>query len=417
MGNWCAIWVVVLAFCGKTGGVRLSAGDPPASAAVGYRVPAQSAVPAWAAGTLYRRRPPIDELDRVLLVVVREGAWVPTSQRLDGGVADRFTGIVTHLVAAIAANATFLLEWPELERYYRPRFDFMVGRPAVDRAFPGELLRLPRLQQFPFQDKREGRRLRAHLSEHRLTAARVSHGYLHCFWSNGRVYRPRGCIVPEFWKSDRLDAVTAAFTFRHAFRELFNTLFEPTELTKSVLARVAAPILTPDPPVPRGTCFLLQIRLGDKQISQGAAVENFVDAGAADHHHTVLGTAKAFFQCAEKLEKTRGGDSGSARWFVMTDSETVKRYAVDRYPKKAIVNSLGRATASSYNMSDPTDPLLHVIAEQWVGTLCDVHIVTRDSGLGRQAAFRSTSTEDTVCYGHDCSCFSWYGVAMDWSEI
>eukprot|EP00035_Acanthoeca_spectabilis_P023205 m.448264 g.448264 ORF g.448264 m.448264 type:complete len:401 (-) comp19636_c0_seq1:1566-2768(-) len=365
-------------------------------------------VPHWAENTLHSQRPPIASLDRALIAVVREGAWVPGSQRFDGGIADRFTGIVTHFAAAVAANATFLLEWPELTRYYRPRFDFIVTRDETNRHVPPKLLRLPGIQQFPFQDERKGLKLLASLKKHRLTVARASHGFLHCFWSNGRIYKPRGCLVPPEWKSARLDVMVQAIPYRDAFRELFNTLFEPTELTTSLLQKEAARIIAPDPALPRGGRFLLQIRTGDRHI--GEEPDRLP-------HHSVLNKARAFFRCAEKLEKARGLSPRSVAWFVMTDSEGLKRYAVDKYPHKVIVNSAGRATNSSYENTGGHDSLLDVIAEQWVGTLCDVHVVTRMSGLGRQSAFRSTSKEDTVCYGHDCSCFSWYGVAMDWSEI
>eukprot|EP00038_Savillea_parva_P010763 m.192600 g.192600 ORF g.192600 m.192600 type:complete len:462 (-) comp18695_c0_seq1:73-1458(-) len=380
-------------------------------------------VPVWARGTLHTSTPHIDTLERVMIVIVRKGAWVPNSDRNDGGVADRLTGIVTHLAAAVAANATFRLEWPGITKYYRPRFDFMISPEETNQIVSSDLLRLPGLQQFPFQGNFRGLKLLRSLQTRKVTTARAAHGFLHCFWNVGKVYKPRGCIAPDVWQTPRLAAMREAMSFRDAYRTLFDTLFEPTELLQKALSTVARRILKPDvPPSEGGRRFMLQVRMGDHHM-----VSENAKGSKATTTPGLLATARAFFACAERQEKARGLDPQKVVWFVMSDSETLKRLALERYPDKVVVNTLGRATLSTsyltHNESkgkrqDPlADPMLHVMAEQWVGTQCDMHIVTRMSGLGREAAFRSYSTEEQVCYGNDCSCFSWYGVAMDWSEI
>lgn len=293
-------------------------------------------VPRWAVGTLHTQRASLVQLERVLLVVVRESAWVNGSTRVDGGVADRFAGIITAFAAAVAANATFLLDWPELPHYYKPRFDFIHSN--TEHTVDSSLLRLPVLKQFPFQGNARGLGLLKSLKSNRITVVRVGHGFLNCFWNNSRLYKPRGCTAPAVWNTDRLRTMTSTIPFRHAFRTLFNTLFQPRRSVTQLLNETArtmfiTPMITNQSR--RWLRIFIQIRMGDAHI----ALEK---RGGGKSRS--LNLARRFFECAQKKEREKGVDLSQVVWFVMTDSEVVKRYAAERYPHKVVTNNAGHFT-------------------------------------------------------------------------
>eukprot|EP00928_Gymnodinium_smaydae_P070862 TRINITY_DN54610_c0_g1_i1.p1 TRINITY_DN54610_c0_g1~~TRINITY_DN54610_c0_g1_i1.p1 ORF type:complete len:384 (-),score=18.00 TRINITY_DN54610_c0_g1_i1:192-1343(-) len=370
-----------------------------------------NSLPHWAAGTLHPgRRPSLNQLARVLLLVVREGPWVQGSQRVDGGLSDRFTGIITHFAAAVAANATFLLDWPDLQRFYRPRFEFMYG--DTESTVPAELLRLPLLQQFDFQadvdsktltsKPRQGLHLLRRLRRNRLTVARAGHGFLNCFW--------RESCVPIGWNTTRLTRMTRSIPFRNAFRILFDTLFEPTAFLKTALPDIVGRFFSPESKVK--VRVLIQIRAGDHFITGNVSGRRYAFAA-------LLRKALAYFSCAAKVTASYGFKESDALWFLMTDSEDLKRIAKKQYGDKLITNSAGRAVASIYDRKKGLmdDPLLHVISEQWIGSHCDYFVVPHMSGLGRQSAFRSRAHGRWIWYGDQCRKVPWSLAARDWSEI
>jgi hypothetical protein len=344
-GTWCAHALVLLSVCVTLHtvaplGVSGSAVNFEDTTAVA-RLHGENVVPRWAVGTLHTQRSSLAQLERVLLVVVRESAWVNGSTRVDGGAADRFAGIITAFAAAVAANATILLDWPELPRYYKPRFDFMYS--DTEHTVDSSLLRLPVLKQFPFQGNAKGLSLLKSLKSNRITVVRVGHGFLNCFWNNARLYKPRGCTVPAVWDTDRLRAMTSAIPFRHAFRTLFDTLFQPRQSVTQLLNETARNVfITPQGIIPTITNqskhwlrIFIQIRMGDSHI----AVERRNGGQSRS-----LSLAHRFFECARKKEREKGVDPSRVVWFVMTDSEIVKRYATERYPHKVVTNSAGRFT-------------------------------------------------------------------------
>jgi hypothetical protein len=385
---------------------------PPAAARASATTPGVLEVYArthWASGEADLARFSQSSGRRALVVVFREYPWgAPRGgpgQIPDGGISDRLTGIVTHFVAALATNATFLLDWPAFELYYRPRYGFTIK--DTEKQVAPELVQPPRLQQFRFQ------RFRGHLvlssaSTQSVTVCRAGFGALNCFWNVGPPQRPQCTALRQAvakLQPSGVRSLTTSVHFEDAFREIFDFLFEPTALLTSVLP-VAPRIVAK---VPAGHKVLLQIRTGDTTIQQQGKGLHTGEKQKADR----------FFNCVLKHFPL----ASMSLWFVMTDSEVVKDYAMEKYPKLAVVNSQGKIADSTkgYTTADgkdhTKDPLLHVLAEQWLATHCDVFIVTKNSGLGRQAAFRSVHPQRTLLYGDTCQQVSWDKAALDWSNI
>ena len=364
---------------------------------------------------------------RALVLLFREGRWGVADPgqlpRRDGGVADRMTGIITQFVAALATNTTFFLDWPALGRYYRPRFSF--GTTDTESHVAQELLRPPLLQQFVFQQLKGGQLLQS-AATRPVTVVRAGFGALHCFWHLDAPTRLRGCqSVQQQVKKDallqpgrQLPKLIASVAFPDAFREMFNFLLEPTALLKSALPNVSQRVLAPVGNTTNLRKVMLQIRIGDQAISQQGSRSYAAQIPAS------LRLAQQFFDCALQHYPR----ASTAVWFVMTDSEAVKRYSLEKYPELVVVNSyygsgVTGAPAQNRDGYKPTkrasdDPLMHVLAEQWIGTHCDVFVVTKNSGLGRQASFRSSHPDRVLYYGDDkCKRVPWAEAAHDWSSI
>ena len=59
-------------------------------------------------------------LPRVLIFVAREGQWTGrgATKRFSGGLADRFTGLISLLAFAIHMRAALLIDWPGLREAF-----------------------------------------------------------------------------------------------------------------------------------------------------------------------------------------------------------------------------------------------------------------------------------------------------------
>lgn len=332
----------------------------------------------------------------LLIIVVREHAWVNNSGRVDGGIADRFAGISSHFMAAVAANSRFCIDWPDLDRWYKSPTN-MTCRDTENRVNE-TLLLLPQLKQFSFRSGRLQTALDLvnSLKSQPVTVARGGHGILHRLWD------PKSALMlTEEYNTTHLRDFVNAIPFRSAFGTIFNQLFQPTPDLLRVAEQIAPNILNV---TNNNTKVLIQIRTGDGNIGKA----NEADPASFGRRF------QSYFDCASQIV-----NHTDIAWFLMTDSEDVKKYALEKYGSHLEANVKGKVSRSHYRQYNETnDPLKSVLAEQWIGTQCDVFVVTKDSGLGRQAAFRAMSTtQNGIYHGDSCEFVSWDAAAWHWSEI
>ena len=265
--------------------------------------------------------------------------------RLSGGFADRMTGLISSFAVAILANATFLIDWPDLARLFASPLGLQWHCPGC----ADDALRLPRTAKlhFPFQSRNvsvpsviAAVRFRA-----RVTVIREARGQLHK-------------LVGHHVYAQQLAAL--GLTRSSAFRELHAALFAPTPFLIDRFEPELRALRSTQPSV------ALQMRLGDLQIKNSAVS---------------LKDYEASFACARAL-------APGAIIYLMSDSQSLKEQATAVYGS-TVVAHMDRKEAPSLYHNYSVGALTGVAGDQLIARQCDYHVVSERSGLGLQAFFLS----------------------------
>ena len=140
---------------------------------------------------------------------------------------------------------------------------------------------------------------------------------------------------------------------------------------------------------PEGALVIsIQIRVGD-EVMKGNAEVDLEKVEAA-----------GFFSCARHIEEEHRLPGQEVLWFVISDDPVVRAYAVSQYGSKVVTQVNATVQHAANNSLPPPDPdhalsvqgMRTAIAEHWAFGMGDFHIITKKSGFGRTAAFRSKRT-------------------------
>jgi hypothetical protein len=120
-----------------------------------------------------------------------------------------------------------------------------------------------------------------------------------------------------------------------------------------------------------------------------------------------IGQYHAFFSCAEEVEASRiAAYPGGVLWFLITDSQTLREHAQELYGAKLLflndskLGHIGHRDRKSRCGVSRIDALRSAAAENWLFALADVHIISKQSGFGRTAAFRSLKSGSIYTIPH-----------------
>lgn len=170
----------------------------------------------------------------------------------------------------------------------------------------------------------------------------------------------------------------------------------------------------------------IQIRCGDDWLR--------------DQNHAVdLSSWMGFFTCAQDIEHfaiNRPNAKKTVKWFLVTDSMALRTKAVEQFGDKIITTmeakiehsskeeSTGACGQNGEDCSVSHAGFSVAAAEWWMLGACDYHIISKYSGFGRSAAFRSLRRDQiyTTEKGKQPSCgeksFSdVYDMPYEWSGI
>ena len=167
----------------------------------------------------------------------------------------------------------------------------------------------------------------------------------------------------------------------------FDFLFERTPAFERTLS-VARESLNFKPDVPR---IGIHIRMGDASSFH---------PGSFDER---TANFKNFFTCAKKLEKAILGNSnfsrGHIKWFLATDNNEVKQYALRTYPDKVVSLSV---KVEHINVHEPTfEGMQGVLLDHFLLSECDF-LVLSDSSFSKTALGLNFHSLEHSTFGEKC---------------
>ena len=318
-----------------------------------------------------------------LIFLVREvTSWSvlqSANNRLSGGFADRTTGLISAFALALLANATFLVDWPDLGKLFSSPLGLEWNCPgcgdvALRRSGAQSLV-------FPFQAGADPEQVLASVAvPSRVTVLRGAQGILHRL-VDSRVLGPRMAAL--------------GLTLSSAFRELHAALFAP----KLALLSRYQPLLRAVQGAP--SSVLLQIRVGDRNVMgrETALVRSMragMKTGATPERESSSNETTSLRRDAVKIEDyayyfaCARAFAKDALIFLMTDSPMIRTRASKAFGRSVLVPTAEpKASTPVGHFAYSQDSLASVVIEVMVARHCDFHIITEKSGLGIQAFFLS----------------------------
>lgn len=151
-------------------------------------------------------------------------------------------------------------------------------------------------------------------------------------------------------------------------------LFRPKRNILDSLAPTTARL-----PAAEGLTIGIQIRVGDHVFDSGGDPTS------------MMTQYRAFFRCAEELEKSFAVAGQQVVWLLISDSSALRSGAEQKYGEKLVVTQGLRLEHSSHSNTAKVslDGFQASVAENWLFGMTDFQIVSDTSGYGRTAAMRS----------------------------
>jgi len=318
--------------------------------------------------------------DKFVIYMAKEGMWKdPFAEwRLQGGMADRMTGIVSTFALALATNATFLIQMEGLNEFYDSSVSLIIKDYTEVVNAVSESAHFAYWDRLQLSSKTESQ-LYNDVNESRIVFVRAGRGRLH------RYFDEDGPIGTRLKETGMQKAA--------AYKCLFDFLFKPTSAAKSQFAQELAKLH----PAPFGRgfvdnfvapleprCVMIQIRTGDKVITSESGSDL-----SDEERRRLIKKYQGAFQCAANAEKNYSGDM---LWYLMTDSKHLRNAAQQEYGAEKVIAHFGKVD----HFGDLSNAgMMSVLGEQWLGSMCDAFVVSGASGLGQQAAFRSIAWQRT----------------------
>ena len=140
----------------------------------------------------------------------------------------------------------------------------------------------------------------------------------------------------------------------------------------------------------------LHIRMGDVSFGRGSLRDNNIDY-------------KAFFSCAQAIGESLARQKPDTtrkhvKWFLATDDNKVKQYALENYPLNAVTLKITPQHIKNLKTKDSEskEGTLGVVMDHFLLSECDFLILS-PSTFGKTAAGLSFHSKGTITYGKTCS--------------
>eukprot|EP00898_Chlorokybus_atmophyticus_P001315 jgi/Chlat1/2184/Chrsp17S02747 len=317
-----------------------------------------------------------------------------------GGLADRLAGIVSTLAFALVTNRTFLIDWPGVSNAFTsPYIDFAytawtVGGPQVEKhmpPMPPTKYRPERAEVVQSMDKKwaiynwhdcEVRRrgskncggiFNGHMAA--LNAAFTEQTLIFGF--------NKGVTGPMFDLQATGDILRSLGLKRETiFGCLLHYLVSPTQPVRERFANVRS--VMEDPYI---FTIGIHIRTGDDSFTLNRTL-TLEDTDPWDRPpHTKY---SAYFNAALALEQKFTQPGQRVIWFLISDSEPLKRAAEKAYGSKILTTDIqpahvDKAVYSRSARNDAIRNLQEAVGEWWLFSKADYFVMKRYSGFSRTA--------------------------------
>mmetsp|Transcript_5219 Transcript_5219/g.17359 ORF Transcript_5219/g.17359 Transcript_5219/m.17359 type:complete len:367 (+) Transcript_5219:320-1420(+) len=273
-----------------------------------------------------------------------------------GGLADRFTGMVTGFLYALLKNRVFYLDWPGFEHAFRPL--------SITVSPPSHLIL--------------GKKADAMLSkkdvsiyfQHRLDAEKV----IYLSGNRGNVYQI--LTHPNFKKRCK------AFGLQQntAFACIFNFLVQPTDAIRDAYMWLRQEVLAT-------SSISIGIQIRTFQLKKNTISSKNVSEDSG------ISVSTSFIKCAQEIEDSRSGKKNTT-WLIISDSSSLRASIRDQFKFKKILspNISQSSLSSNWWGQQPGDtpdtelslsPFQQSVGELWLFSHCDYYVYTSKSGYGR----------------------------------
>ena len=323
----------------------------------------------------------------------------------NGGLADRFTGLMTVLLLAILTDRALAIDWPGREAaLLTPRIDVAAALGVAQHAARGDSRRLSWLNgnRLQIRNLTEVSDLNAVWPE-RVLIIQSNRGFTHSLLTSE--------LHATLAASRGLTPANAQFGC------LLNFLFEPTAAAMLALAPVRAAITQA---AAEGALTVgIHVRTGDASFAaEGAAGVHGggVESGRSQSRGAELfKTHRFIFDYALRLAAERVGPTSaypagrSLRFVILGDSPALRRHAADELGHERVVYyGNGTNTLVAHVRFQPGDATLQAaVSEHWLYTGCELYVFSSHSGFPRTAAARALRADSIhTCFHYQGATFA-----------
>ncbi|SCV68125.1 BQ2448_246 [Microbotryum intermedium] len=313
-----------------------------------------------------------------------------------GGIADRSLGLFTSFLYAILTDRAFFIEWDNWP------FELLADAVHIDWSQPVDmetgLTRHPKMGVtksrilLPMIDLPDDYvdafllgRIWAHMRDHPFWIR---------FWTN------RGAVFRSFNYGGVSDVLKEKGLVRStAYACLSEYLFRPKANALRFMVQYTSLFA-----LPSVFSVALQIRTGDQSME------------FSKNDHSDAAAHRAFFECAEKVAARLARPDQKIVYYLVSDSEALKRNALHQYPDRVILSGLSAAHPEiAAEDLDPVeekkrilDGASEALIEGWLLGKTDFQILSVDSGFGKIPVWSSGKEGRTIQMpktetGIDCS--------------
>lgn len=184
------------------------------------------------------------------------------------------------------------------------------------------------------------------------------------------IFHNRGVILRSFRNPQVGDRILElGFKASTVYNCLVNYLLRPKPAVLNFIAQYTSFFA-----LPSNFVIGVQIRCGDSSmVSESADLLNTVER------------YQPFFQCAEQVARVYAKPSQKIVYFLISDSNNLKKMAVEAYPDRVVLSGMNaqHAEIAAGEGYKATDGMMTTIAESWALASTDFQILTESSGFGK----------------------------------
>ncbi|SGY17556.1 BQ5605_C015g07818 [Microbotryum silenes-dioicae] len=313
-----------------------------------------------------------------------------------GGIADRSLGLFTSFLYAILTDRAFFIEWDNWP------FELLADAVHIDWSQPTDMQ--TGLARHPKMGVTKSRILlpMIDLPDDYVDAFLImriwSHMRDHPFWI--RFWTNRGAVFRSFNYGGVSDVLKEKGLVRSsAYACLSEYLFRPKANALRFMVQYTSLFA-----LPSVFSVALQIRTGDQSME------------FAKNDHSDAASHRAFFECAEKVSARLARPDQKIVYYLVSDSEALKRAALNQYGDRVILSGLSAAhpeiAAEDLNPVEEKKRVLdgasEALIEGWLLGKTDFQILSTDSGFGKIPVWSAGKEGRTIQMpktetGIDCS--------------